>query len=75
MLEGETDIAVDGEVRHLAQGDAVFVAARAEHRFSGYDVVSLLVIFNGSTLRIEAGRADLVARYRTTTGVPTSTNR
>jgi mannose-6-phosphate isomerase-like protein (cupin superfamily) len=47
VLDGETDIAVDGEVRHLAQGDAVFVAARAEHRFSGYDVVSLLVIFNG----------------------------
>jgi len=47
VLDGETDIAVDGEVRHLAQGDAVFVAAGAEHRFSGYDVVSLLVIFNG----------------------------
>jgi hypothetical protein len=25
----------------------VFVAAHAEHRFSGYEAVSLLVIFNG----------------------------
>jgi mannose-6-phosphate isomerase-like protein (cupin superfamily) len=47
VLEGETDIAVDGERRHVARGEAVFVAAGAEHRFSGYESVSLLVIFNG----------------------------
>ena len=47
VLEGETDVTVDGETRHVAQGDAVFVAANAEHRFSGYESVSLLVIFNG----------------------------
>ena len=29
------------------EGDAVFVAARADHRFSGYESLSLLVVFNG----------------------------
>ena len=47
VLEGSADIEVDGETRSIAQGDAVFVAAHAEHRFSRYEVVSLLVIFNG----------------------------
>ena len=47
MLEGSADIEVDGETRSIVQGDAVFVAARAEHRLSGYETVSLLVIFNG----------------------------
>ena len=28
-------------------GDAVFVAGRADHRFSGYESLSLLVVFNG----------------------------
>jgi mannose-6-phosphate isomerase-like protein (cupin superfamily) len=48
VLEGSADIEVDGETRSIAQGDAVFVAANSEHRFSGYEGVSLLVIFNGS---------------------------
>ena len=47
VLEGSADVEVDGETRSIAQGDAVFVAAHAEHRFSGYEAVSLLVIFNG----------------------------
>jgi mannose-6-phosphate isomerase-like protein (cupin superfamily) len=48
VLEGSAVIEVDGETRSIAQADAVFVAARAEHRFSGYEAVSLLVIFNGA---------------------------
>jgi Mannose-6-phosphate isomerase len=47
VLEGEGDIEVEGELRHLSEGDAVFVAARAEHRFSGYERLALLVVFNG----------------------------
>jgi mannose-6-phosphate isomerase-like protein (cupin superfamily) len=47
VLEGEGDVEVEGEVRHIAEGDAVFVGARADHRFSGYEHLSLLVVFNG----------------------------
>jgi mannose-6-phosphate isomerase-like protein (cupin superfamily) len=47
VLEGEGDIEVDGETRHVVKDEAVFVAAHAEHRFSGYESLSLLVIFNG----------------------------
>ncbi len=47
VLDGEGEIEVQGESRHLSKGEAVFVAAHAEHRFSGYETLSLLVIFNG----------------------------
>jgi mannose-6-phosphate isomerase-like protein (cupin superfamily) len=47
VLEGEGDIEVEGELRHLSEGEAVFVGARAGHRFSGYETLSLLVVFNG----------------------------
>ena len=47
VLDGEGDIEVDGETRHVREGEAVFVAAHAEHRFSGYEKLALLVIFNG----------------------------
>ncbi|HEU5263036.1 MAG TPA: cupin domain-containing protein [Gaiellaceae bacterium] len=47
VLDGEGDIEVEGELRHLSEGDAVFVGARADHRFSGYENLSLLVVFNG----------------------------
>lgn len=48
VLDGDGDIEVEGEQRHIAEGDAVFVAARADHRFSGYESLSLLVVFNGA---------------------------
>ena len=47
VLDGEGEIDVEGEVRHVSKGDAVFVAAHAAHRFSRYERLSLLVIFNG----------------------------
>lgn len=47
VLEGEGAIDVDGERRRLAQGEAVFVPARADHRFSDYERLTLLVVFNG----------------------------
>jgi len=47
VLDGEGAIEVEGEMRTVARGVAVFVPARAEHRFSGYETLSLLVVFNG----------------------------
>ncbi len=47
VLDGEGEIEVDGESRSVSKGEAVFVPAGAEHRFSGYEVLSLLVVFNG----------------------------
>ena len=47
VLEGEGNIEVEGERRRVTKGEAVFVAAEADHRFSGYESLTLLVIFNG----------------------------
>ena len=47
VLDGEGDIEVEGETTHLTKGEAAFVAAHADHRFSGYESLSLLVVFNG----------------------------
>jgi mannose-6-phosphate isomerase-like protein (cupin superfamily) len=47
VLDGEGSIEVDGETRSVARGEAVFVPARTKHRFSGYETLALLVVFNG----------------------------
>ena len=47
VLDGEGDVEVEGDLRHISEGDGVFVAGRADHRFSGYESLSLLVVFNG----------------------------
>lgn len=47
VLDGEGDIEVEGEVRRVTRGEAVFVAAETDHRFTGYERLTLLVIFNG----------------------------
>ncbi len=47
VLDGEGEIEVEGERRGLSRGEAVFVAAGADHRFSGYETLTLLVVFNG----------------------------
>lgn len=47
VLDGEGDIEVEGELRRNAEGDAVFDAARADQRYTGYESLSLLVVFNG----------------------------
>jgi mannose-6-phosphate isomerase-like protein (cupin superfamily) len=46
VLEGRGTLMVEGEAAELGQGDAIFVAAGAEHRFTGYEGLSLLVIFD-----------------------------
>jgi len=55
VLDGEGDVEVEGERRRLSQGEAVFVAAGAEHRFSGYETLTLLVVFNGPHSATKAG--------------------
>ena len=47
VLDGDGVIEVDGESRRVTKGEAVFVAAHADHRFSDYEMLSLLVVFNG----------------------------
>ena len=45
VLEGRGTLEVEGEQVPLAEGDAVFVPAGAEHRFTGYEGLSVLVLF------------------------------
>ena len=45
VLEGRGTIQVEDEEVDLEEGQAMFVAAHAEHRFTGYELLSLLVIF------------------------------
>jgi mannose-6-phosphate isomerase-like protein (cupin superfamily) len=48
VLEGSGTLEVEGEPTRLGEGDAVFVPARAEHRFIGYEHLSVLVVFERS---------------------------
>jgi mannose-6-phosphate isomerase-like protein (cupin superfamily) len=45
VLEGTGVLDVEGEAVSLRDGHAVFVPAGAEHRFSAYEQLSVLVIF------------------------------
>jgi mannose-6-phosphate isomerase-like protein (cupin superfamily) len=45
VLEGRGVLTVEGEPVQLREGHAVFVPAGAEHRFTGYEELSVLVIF------------------------------
>ena len=45
VLEGSGVLEVEGREIPVDEGDAVFVAAGAAHRFRGYERLSLLVIF------------------------------
>ena len=49
VLEGRGTLQVEDEEIDLAEGQAMFVAAHAEHRFTGYESLSLLVIFTRET--------------------------
>jgi mannose-6-phosphate isomerase-like protein (cupin superfamily) len=48
VLEGRGTLETGGQVFHVATGDALFVEAGEEHRFTGYESLSLLVIFTRS---------------------------
>jgi mannose-6-phosphate isomerase-like protein (cupin superfamily) len=45
VLEGSGVLDVEGEQVPMQEGSAVFVEAGAEHRFSGYEQLALLVLF------------------------------
>ena len=45
VLEGQGILDVEGKQVPVTEGDAVFVEAGAEHRFSAYEQLSVLVIF------------------------------
>jgi len=45
LLEGRSTLEVEGEKVDLREGHAVVVPAGAEHRFVGYEQLSVLVIF------------------------------
>ncbi len=45
VLEGRGVLTVEGEEFPLSEGATLFVPAGAEHRFTGYEGLSLLVIF------------------------------
>ena len=46
VLEGRGTLDVEGQSNELEEGHAVFVEAGADHRFSGYEGLSVLVIFS-----------------------------
>ena len=45
VLEGSGVLTVEGEETPLKEGQAAFVPAGADHRFTGYEGLSVLVIF------------------------------
>ena len=45
VLEGRGTLAVEGDSFAVEEGQALFVPAGAEHRFTGYEGLSLLVVF------------------------------
>ena len=47
-LEGRGVLTVEGEAVQLEEGAAVFVRAGAEHRFTSYESLSVLVVFDKS---------------------------
>jgi mannose-6-phosphate isomerase-like protein (cupin superfamily) len=45
VLEGRGVLDVEGQPVPVKEGDAVFVEAGADHRFSAYEQLSVLVVF------------------------------
>jgi len=45
VLEGRGTLTIEGEPIEVREGTAAFVPAGADHRFTGYEGLSVLVIF------------------------------
>ena len=45
VLSGRGTLEVEGQSFDVAEGNALFVEAGAEHRFTGYESLAVLVIF------------------------------
>ena len=53
VLSGRGTLQIADDSVSLEEGDAAFVAAGVEHRFTGYEGLSVLVVFAGG---VESGR-------------------
>lgn len=47
VLEGMGVLEIEGRPTELGEGKALFVPAGATHRFTAYEQLALLVVFNG----------------------------
>jgi mannose-6-phosphate isomerase-like protein (cupin superfamily) len=47
VLDGRGTLRVEGESVNLTRGQAAFVPAGADHQFTGYEGLSVLVVFTG----------------------------
>jgi mannose-6-phosphate isomerase-like protein (cupin superfamily) len=57
VLEGRGVLTVEGEEIPVVEGQAIFVPARAEHQFTAYECLSVLVIFaRASASAVSGGR-------------------
>ena len=45
VLEGRGTLTIEGEPVEVSEGKAAFVPAGADHRFTGYEGLSVLVVF------------------------------
>lgn len=45
VLQGRGELTIEGEAVGVSEGKAVFVPAGADHQFTGYEGLSLLVVF------------------------------
>jgi mannose-6-phosphate isomerase-like protein (cupin superfamily) len=45
VLEGRGTLTIEGDSVELSEGKAAFVPAGADHRFTGYEGLSVLVVF------------------------------
>jgi mannose-6-phosphate isomerase-like protein (cupin superfamily) len=45
VLEGRGQLTIEGESVEVSEGKAAFVPAGVEHRFTGYEGLSVLVVF------------------------------
>jgi mannose-6-phosphate isomerase-like protein (cupin superfamily) len=45
VLEGRGELTIEDETLEVGEGKAAFVPAGAEHRFTGYEGLSVLVVF------------------------------
>ena len=48
VLSGRGTLEVEGKTFAVSEGDALFVEAGADHRFTGYESLAVLVIFTRS---------------------------
>ena len=45
VLEGSGVLEVEGEAHPIGEGESIFVAAGADHRFTAYEQLAVLVVF------------------------------